>query len=62
MNLLLDTQVLLWWLDNDPTLSEKVFKEIANGRNDIYISAVVIWEIRIKEALNKLQKLKISIF
>jgi len=55
MNLLLDTHVLLWWLNDDPTLSEKSFAAIADGKNLVFVSAVSIWEIRIKEALNKLK-------
>ena len=55
MNLLLDTHVLLWWLDNNPTLSKKAKAAIANGKNIVFISAVVVWEIRIKQALGKLE-------
>jgi PIN domain nuclease of toxin-antitoxin system len=55
MNLLLDTQVILWWLNDDPTLSEKSRTAIADGKNLVFISAVSVWEIRIKEALNKLK-------
>jgi PIN domain nuclease of toxin-antitoxin system len=55
MNLLLDTHVLLWWLNDDPTLTEKSRKAIADGKNLVFISAVSLWEIRIKEALNKLK-------
>ena len=54
MNLLLDTHALLWWLDASPRLSEKASAEIANGENLVFVSAVVVWEIRIKEALGKL--------
>ena len=54
MNLLLDTHVLLWWLDANPNLSEKAKSTIADGNNLIFVSAVVIWEIRIKQALGKL--------
>ncbi|CAB1072852.1 Death on curing protein, Doc toxin [Olavius algarvensis Delta 1 endosymbiont] len=54
MNLLLDTHVLLWWLDADPTLSEKAKSTIADGKNLVFVSAAVIWEIRIKQALGKL--------
>lgn len=54
MNLLLDTHVLLWWLDDHPTLSRKAKAAIADGKNLVFISAVVIWEIRIKQALGKL--------
>jgi len=55
MNLLLDTHVLLWWLDDHPTLSKKAKAAIADGKNLVFISAVVIWEIRIKQALGKLE-------
>jgi PIN domain nuclease of toxin-antitoxin system len=55
MNLLLDTHVLLWWLNGDPMLSEKSQAAIADSKNLVFISAVTVWEIRIKEALNKLQ-------
>ena len=54
MNLLLDTHVLLWWLDDNPSLLEKGRRAIANSQNLIVLSAVVIWEIRIKQALGKL--------
>ena len=55
MNLLLDTHVLLWWLDDNPNLSNKARAVIADGKNLVFVSAVVIWEIRIKEALGKLE-------
>jgi PIN domain nuclease of toxin-antitoxin system len=55
MNLLLDTHVLLWWLDADPTLSEKANSVISDGNNLVFVSAAVIWEIRIKQALGKLE-------
>ena len=55
MNLLLDTHVLLWWLDDHPTLSAKARTAIAHGENLVFVSAVVIWEIRIKQALGKLE-------
>jgi PIN domain nuclease of toxin-antitoxin system len=55
MNLLLDTCVLLWWLGADPTLSPKANSAIAEGNNLVLISAAVIWEIRIKQSLGKLE-------
>ncbi len=54
MNLLLDTHALLWWLDDHPRLSSKARVAIADGQNVVFISAAVIWEIRIKQALGKL--------
>jgi PIN domain nuclease of toxin-antitoxin system len=55
MNLLLDTHVLLWWLNDDSGLSDKARKVISDGRNVVFVSAASIWEIRIKQALGKLR-------
>lgn len=54
MNLLLDTHILLWWLDDNPLLKNKARQAIADGNNLAFISAASIWEIRIKAALGKL--------
>lgn len=55
MNLLLDTHVLLWWLDDNPTLSKEARVVISEPTNIVFISAAVIWEIRIKQSLGKLK-------
>ena len=55
MNLLLDTHVLLWWLDDNPDLSRRARTAIADGNNLVFVSAAVIWEIQIKHALGKLK-------
>lgn len=55
MNLLLDTHVLLWWLDDHPSLSKACRTAMADGSNLVFVSAAVIWEIRIKQALGKLK-------
>lgn len=55
MNLLLDTHALLWWLDDSPALSRAARAAIADGGNLVFVSAASIWEIRIKEALGKLE-------
>ncbi|MFH0845093.1 MAG: type II toxin-antitoxin system VapC family toxin [Pseudomonadota bacterium] len=55
MKLFLDTHVLLWWLDGSPSLSEQARKSIENVDNLVILSAAVIWEIRIKQALGKLK-------
>lgn len=46
--------MLLWWLDDNALLSKKVRSAIANSENLVVLSSVVIWEIRIKQALGKL--------
>jgi PIN domain nuclease of toxin-antitoxin system len=53
--LLLDTHVLLWWLADNPALGRKARKLIADTRNEVFISAVTIWEIAIKKPAGKLE-------
>lgn len=55
MNLLIDTHVLLWALDDDPSLSHAARAAITDGRNVVFVSAATAWEITIKKALGKLQ-------
>ena len=55
MNLLLDTHVLLWTLNDDPTLSPLARAAITDGRNVVFVSAATAWEITIKKALGKLR-------
>ncbi len=55
MNLLLDTHIVLWWLDDAPSLSVKSKSLIADPQNLVFVSAAVIWEIQIKKALGKLE-------
>ena len=54
MNLLLDTHVLLWWLGDDPRLGARARGSIADPDTTVYLSAVVMWEVRIKQAIGKL--------
>ncbi len=55
MNLLLDTHVLLWWLAGEPSLGERARQAITDGKNTVFLSAVAVWEIRIKQSLGKLE-------
>ncbi len=55
MKLFLDTHVLLWWLDDSPTLLDTERNAIADPDNLIVVSVAVIWEMRIKQALGKLE-------
>jgi PIN domain nuclease of toxin-antitoxin system len=54
VNLLLDTHAVLWWLSDDPTLSEAARTAISEPENTVYLSAVVVWEMRIKQGIGKL--------
>ena len=55
MNLLLDTQVLLWWLADSKELGKEARAAIQDGNNTIFVSAASAWEIEIKRALGKLR-------
>ena len=55
MNILLDTHVLIWALENNSTLSEGARSNIIMGENMVFVSSVSIWEIGIKCSLGKLQ-------
>jgi PIN domain nuclease of toxin-antitoxin system len=54
MNLLLDTHVLLWWLDGNAALSRRVRRHIANSTAVVMVSAASIWEIATKARIGKL--------
>ncbi len=55
MSYLLDTHTLLWWLDENPTLSNQAATIISSPQNIIFVSAVSAWEISIKKAIGKLE-------
>ncbi|WP_417905279.1 type II toxin-antitoxin system VapC family toxin [Candidatus Tisiphia endosymbiont of Micropterix aruncella] len=55
MSYLLDTHTLLWWLEDNPTLTVESRKIISNPNNLIFVSSVNSWEITIKKALGKLE-------
>ena len=55
MKLLLDTHILLWYLDNDPKLPVIWKRNIEDRHNSIAVSMASLWEITIKVALGKLE-------
>lgn len=54
MRLLLDTHSFLWWCADAPQLTRRVRRAVADGGNDVFVSAVNGWEIAIKSRLGKL--------
>lgn len=54
MSLLLDTHVVLWWLADDPSLSDEI-KARLDHEADVYVSTVTVWEVAIKQAIGKLE-------
>ena len=54
MNLLLDTHVLIWWLEKSQRLGARSRKTLLSSSTRPVVSAVSIWEISIKVAIGRL--------
>jgi PIN domain nuclease of toxin-antitoxin system len=53
MSLLLDTHTLLWFLLDDPRLSENAREHIVIQEESIFVSPASLWEIAINISLGK---------
>ena len=54
MRLLLDTCTFLWIVSDDPALSGEARAVFADPANEVFLSAVSVWEIVVKHALGRL--------
>jgi len=54
VRLLLDTHAVLWFVQIDARLPEKVRTLIRDATNDVLVSAVVVLEVAIKRSIGKL--------
>jgi PIN domain nuclease of toxin-antitoxin system len=54
VRILLDTHVLLWWLDDRPNLGREARALVAASQSDVLVSAVSVAEIAVKSAIGKL--------
>ena len=55
MELLLDTHIFLWFVNDDPKLSDRYKNLIENTTNTSYLSIASLWEMSIKFNLGKLK-------
>lgn len=55
MRALLDTHAFLWWIADEPEISDRARDTIADERNQIVFSVVSGWEIAIKFGMGKLE-------
>jgi PIN domain nuclease of toxin-antitoxin system len=55
VKVLLDTHVLLWWLEGASKLSRRARNIIQNQETTVLVSAVSAWEIAIKSEAGKLE-------
>jgi len=53
--LLLDTHVLLWAIGKTDELSAQIVKHITDNENEVFVSAVSLWEIALKYSIGKLK-------
>ena len=54
MRLLIDTDALLWWLSDDPALSDVARQAMAETASVLLVSAASAWEIASKVRLGRL--------
>ena len=54
LNLLLDTHVLLWYLEESDRLRPETVQLVNDPRNVVFVSVASAWEIAIKKSLGKL--------
>jgi PIN domain nuclease of toxin-antitoxin system len=54
MRILLDTHIFLWFINGDTHLSIDVRDAIRDPDNEVYLSAVSVWEAIVKYQLGKL--------
>jgi PIN domain nuclease of toxin-antitoxin system len=55
LKILIDTHVVIWWLEDADRLSHRAATILANRDNLIFISAAVGWELAIKVSIGKLR-------
>jgi PIN domain nuclease of toxin-antitoxin system len=54
LRLLLDTHILLWWLADEPPVTERLVEYVTSAEV-IMVSAASVWEIGIKKAKGMLE-------
>jgi hypothetical protein len=53
--LLLDTHLLLWWLNGDPRLPQPVVERVQAPEAEVFVSQASLWEMAIKASIGRLQ-------
>ena len=61
MEYLIDTHILIWYMEEDRQLSSDIYEILTNPKNIIWIGQVSIYEIAIKKAIGKFETFTISI-
>ena len=53
--LLLDTHLLLWWLNSDARLPQAVIERVQAPEAEVFISQASLWEMAINVSIGRLQ-------
>ena len=53
--LLLDTHLVLWWLNGDARLPQPVLKRVQAPEAEVFVSQASLWEMAIKVSIGRLQ-------
>jgi PIN domain nuclease of toxin-antitoxin system len=54
MRLLVDTHILIWFLEGNPSLTQPRQQLIIDSDNEVFVSIACLWEIAIKISTGKL--------
>lgn len=54
MRILLDTHIFLWFISGDRRLSKSLREGLRDPDNEVFLSAVSVWEAMVKHQLGKL--------
>lgn len=54
MRLLVDTHIFVWMVGEPERLPPAIRDAVVDPNNDVYVSAISVWEIAIKRALGRL--------
>ena len=54
MQLLVDTHILIWFLEGNKLLSKSRRQIVADSQNNVFVSIASLWEIAIKISIGKL--------
>ncbi len=52
--LLLDTHLLLWWLNGNPQLPQAVVERVQAPEAEVFVSQASLWEMAIKVSIGRL--------
>lgn len=53
--LLLDTPLVLWWLNGDARLPQTVVEQVQAPEAEVFVSQASLWEMAIKVSIDRLQ-------